>query len=129
MPSSKTAGDSRFDTVLTQLDERLSALQLAVLDGDAMTIEAESNQLRLHLGKAAPELMRATQDGRLPRPLRRKLAEAGARVGAQREALARSLGALDRAIDILVTGGTTPAAVYAAHGGADRAPLGTNAQA
>lgn len=121
--------DQSLETALKALEARLASLQLAVLDGDAIGIESESNALRQQLAAATPTLMNAAHDGRLPRALRRQLAQAGARVTAQREALARALGALDRAIDVLVTHNQAGHGLYVAEGVTERVTLGASATA
>lgn len=127
--SEESQADESLELTLEALEVRLAALQLAMLDGDTIGIESESNALRQQLATAAPSLTKAAEDGRLPRPLRRQLAQASARVAAQREALARALGALDRAIDVLVLHNQGGSGLYAAEGVTERMTVGAKAQA
>jgi hypothetical protein len=50
----------------------------------------------------------AARSGSIPPPLRSRLAQAGRRVAAQRESLARATIALDRAIDTLLPRDQSP---------------------
>ncbi len=56
----------------------------------------------------------AARHGGVPPALRQRLALAGAGVAAHRDALARATAALDRAIDALMPGSSTP--LYGAQG-------------
>lgn len=84
------------------VEQRLLALGQALAAHDTDAIEAEAAALQRALGAAVDHLGRAARAGTVPPPLRQRLALAGARVAAQREALARATAALDRAIDVLM---------------------------
>jgi ABC-type transporter Mla subunit MlaD len=104
---------------LATLEERVRALGEALRDRDAARIESEAAALHRALAGAVDQFGRATRQGPIPAPLRRRLMAAGAQVAAQREALARATASLDRAIDVLLP---APApGVYSAHGTAERA--------
>ncbi len=108
-----------LETPLAAVEDRLAALGGAMFRNDADAIEAEAAALHRALAAAVEHFGRAAREGRVPAPLRQRLAMASGQVAAQRESLARATAALDRAIDVLLPGMTT--AVYAAGGNADRA--------
>ncbi|MFO1228598.1 hypothetical protein [Roseateles sp.] len=101
------------ETCLTQLGEALAAR-------DPAGIERHSVELHHLLTQAVAAFSAAAQAGRLPASLRQRLVQAGGRMAAQREALARGNVSLDRALDVLI-----PAEpVYGASGLAERRPKG-----
>ena len=65
------------------------------------------------------QLRHGARTGRLPAPLRQRLALASAQVVTQREALARASAALDRAIEVLLPS-ATPRGAYSAAGLSER---------
>lgn len=104
---------------MAALEERIAALGEALRERDADRIESEAAALHRALAGAVDQFGRATRQGPIPAPLRRRLMMAGAQVAAQREALARATASLDRAIDVLLP---SPAAsgIYSAAGAAER---------
>jgi ABC-type transporter Mla subunit MlaD len=104
---------------LAALETRIAALGEALRERDAARIETEATALHRALAGAVDQFGRATRQGPIPTPLRRRLMTAGAQVAAQREVLARATASLDRAIDVLL-----PAAGrsgYGANGVSERA--------
>jgi hypothetical protein len=110
---------SGLELPLLALEERLAALGLALQGSDADAVDRAGAELHGALAAAVEHFHRAAREGSVPVALRRRLAEAGARVAAQREALARGTAALDRAIDVLMPRGT-PRMVYSSGGGVER---------
>jgi hypothetical protein len=119
---------------MTDLEEPLRAVEtgLAAL-GDALrrrdsaAIESHAAELHRALAQAVDRFGTAARHGAIPPALRPRLTVAGGQVAAQREALARAMAALDRAIDVLLPReGVT---LYGVHGGAERQTLGGAIQA
>ncbi|MFO1270993.1 MAG: hypothetical protein U1F50_04795 [Rubrivivax sp.] len=108
-----------LETPLAAVEDRLAALGGAMCRNDADAIESEAAALHRALAAAIEHFSRAAREGRVPAPLRQRLALASGQVAAQREALARATASLDRAIDVLLPG--LGGGVYASAGGADRA--------
>jgi len=108
-----------LETPLVAVEDCLAALGGALYRNDSEAIEAEAAALHRALAAAIEHFTRATREGRVPAPLRQRLAMASGQVAAQRESLARATAALDRAIDVLLPG--LGGSVYAAAGTADRA--------
>ena len=108
-----------LDDAVTQVEQRLSALNRALCAHDAVGIELCSTELQRALGGAVDQLARSPRGGPMPLELRRRLALAGGLVAAQRESLARATAALDRAIEVLIP---PPVASfgYAANGRSER---------
>lgn len=100
---------------LAALEDRLSALGLALQQSDADAVDHAGSELQRALASAIEDFRLAARHGAVPAPLRRRLAEAGARVAAQREALARATASLDRAIEVLLPR-SSAAAVYSSGG-------------
>ncbi|MDE2455274.1 MAG: hypothetical protein KGL43_16935 [Burkholderiales bacterium] len=103
---------------LSAVEQRLAALGQALERYDCAAIESEAAALHRALAAAIDHFTRAARQGGVPSALRHRLALAGGQVAAQREALARATAALDRAIDVLLPGLSTP--IYASGGGSDR---------
>lgn len=104
---------------LSALETSLAGLAQALCGSDAEAIDARAAELHRALAQAVDHFAHAARRGGVPIALRRRLALAGGRVAAQREALARATASLDRAIDVLLP--EAPAtAVYGAAGTADR---------
>jgi hypothetical protein len=108
-----------LEVPLLALEERLAALGLALQGSDADAVDRAGAELHGALAVAVEHFHQAAREGGVPVALRRRLAEAGARVAAQREALARATASLDRAIDVLMPRGT-PRMVYSSGGSVER---------
>jgi hypothetical protein len=100
---------------LAALEDGLSALGQALQQSDVEAVDRAGSELQRALAAAVEDFRHAARCGAVPAPLRRRLAEAGARVAAQREALARATASLDRAIDVLLPR-PAAAAVYSSGG-------------
>ncbi len=106
---------------MTDLEEPLRAVEtgLAAL-GDALrrrdsaAIESHAAELHRALAQAVDRFGTAARRGAIPPALRQRLTVAGGQVAAQREALARAMAALDRAIDVLLP--REAASIYSPHG-------------
>jgi hypothetical protein len=79
--------------------------------------------LHRSLAAAVDRFSTAARQGRIPEPLRQRLAQASGQVAAQRESLARATAALDRAIDVLIPREAS-AAGYGPVGRAERSSYG-----
>jgi hypothetical protein len=121
MPSTKAtpARQADLERSLGAVEQHLDALALALGQGDTATMDTTAAELHRALAGAINEFSRAARAGQVPAALRQRLALAGAKVAAQREALARATASLDRAVEVLMPERGANA-VYAAHGGADR---------
>jgi hypothetical protein len=106
---------------LVHVEERLSALGLALHHQDAQEVDRAAAALHGALATAIDQFTRAARQGGVPPVLRRRLALAGGQVAAQREALARATASLDRAIDVLLPR-AEPSGVYGTIGGSERRP-------
>jgi hypothetical protein len=100
--------------VLQRVEQHLDDLQAALGVRDMRCIELHAGELQRALSLALECFRHAARRGATPLALRRRLALAGAKVAAQRDALARATAALDRAIDVLMP--SSDAAVYGAGG-------------
>lgn len=111
-------GAAQLEQPLADVEAHLSALGDALRDRDPAAIASEAAELHRSLAAAIDQFGQVARTGSVPAPLRHRLALAGGKVAAHREALARATASLDRAIDVLL-----PAAagkVYCAAGTADR---------
>ena len=115
----ETAGLA-LDDVFATLEAPIAALGAALRERDAAALEAHAAALHEALAAALPRLA-ATPASAIPAPLRQRLASIGARVGAQREAVARDNAAIERALSVLMPT-ASPAAVYGTRGQSERAP-------
>lgn len=111
-----------LEEALIAVEADSSALGEALRSRDAPAIERQAAALRATLARVFERFADAARQGVVPRDLRRRLAMAGARVAAQRETLARSTAALDRAIDVLLPRDAT--SLYGARGAAERGVIG-----
>ncbi len=104
------------------VEDRLTALGLALHRQDAAAVDREATALHAALAAAVQHFSHAARTGGVPLPLRQRLAMASGQVAAQREALARATAALDRAMDVLLPQTQAPrhTAVYGFDGLADR---------
>lgn len=91
-----------LESMLLQVEGELAALGEALRQHDGLAIEDHAQQLHHALERAVDGFSLAARTGGLPAPLRTRLAQAGRRVAAQRDSLARASMALDRAIDSLL---------------------------
>jgi hypothetical protein len=122
--SAVAAGNDALDQVLSSVELHLAALGDAMLGRDAEAIDRCAVSLHRSLAIAIDCFSDAARRGRIPEPLRQRLAAASGQVAAQRESLARATAALDRAIDVLIPRDLSPAA-YGAAGRRDRPSLGS----
>lgn len=109
------------DTLEQPLQDVESCLNLlgdALHRRDSQAIELHAASLHLALARAIEQFAAAARTGAVPVGLRNRLMQAGGRVAAQRESLARATAALDRAIDVLMPGETT--GLYGASGKSER---------
>lgn len=114
--------DSDLETALAAVEQRLSALGVALCVRDTVGIDTHATELHRALAAAVDQFALAARRGSVPPALRHRLANTTGQVAAQRESLARATAALDRAIDVLMPhdGG----ALYSTFGGADRTARG-----
>ena len=97
-----------LETLLAAVEDRLTALGIALQRQDTDAVEHVAAELHTALAAAVDQFVRAARSGGVPAPLRQRLALAGGQVAARREALARATAALDRAIDVLIPRLTVP---------------------
>jgi hypothetical protein len=102
------------------VEDRLTALGLALHRQDAQAVEREASALHTALATALQHFREAARHGAVPAPLRQRLVLASGQVAAQREALARATAALDRAMDVLLPEAAGRLPLYAADGLAGR---------
>ncbi|MFO1216906.1 MAG: hypothetical protein U1E89_00830 [Burkholderiaceae bacterium] len=126
------AADSTHDAlegVLQRVEHRLSELQQALAARDMPCLELHAGELQRALAAAVERFVRVARQGGVPPSLRQRLAHAGARIAAQRDALARATAAMDRALDVLMPGAQRGAPLYSAQGTAEHRSSGTALQA
>lgn len=134
-PSEPTAAGLAANTANPQLEQPLleveSCLNLlgeALLRRDSVAIEQQAARLHQALALAITSFSEAARNGSVPANLRSRLVQAGGRVAAQRESLARATAALDRAIDVLMPNEGT--GLYSSLGKSERkSALGGSIQA
>lgn len=114
--------DPALEDTLTAVESRLAGLADALRQRDLGAVDEQSAELHRALARAVDHFSRASRSGTIPLALRRRLAQTGGRVAAQRESFARATAALDRAIDVLLP--REAPSVYGANGGAPRGSLG-----
>ncbi len=107
---------------LVAVESCLNLLGEALVRRDAAAIELQANQLHQLLAAALASFSEAARTGQLPAALRQRLMQAGGKVAAQREALARGNASLDRAIEVLIP--AEPTGLYGAGGKPVRRGLG-----
>lgn len=93
---------SDLESALTAVEARLADLTEALKNHDADATEAASTKLHRALALAVDHSTRAARNGGMPPALRRRLAIAGGKVAALREAIARATASLDKSIEILL---------------------------
>ena len=84
--------------LLNELEAALSCVQQALAQRDTAQLEMQASAVQRLLAEA----LGSARQQPLPPPLRQRLAQAGAQLAAQRQALGRATAALDRAIDVLM---------------------------
>ncbi|MCZ2293155.1 MAG: hypothetical protein LC125_14550 [Burkholderiales bacterium] len=114
---------------LAELEGYLGGLAQALCANDARAIEEQAGRLHSALARAVAQFTRAARTGEVPSALRQRLALAGGRVAAQREALARATASLDRAIDVLLPPEPVGSGIYSAAGSSSRAAASGHLQA
>lgn len=118
----------QLEQPLLEVEASLNLLGDALLRRDTPAIEQHAARLHQALAHAIIRFSEAARSGAVPPHLRNRLVQAGGKVAAQRESLARATAALDRAIDVLMPGAA--GGLYSALGKTDRkAPLGGSIQA
>lgn len=120
---------SELEPVLLRVEQRLQDLQGSLAARDMPCLELHAAELHRALGVAVQQFVQAARRGGVPPDLRQRLAQAGAQIAAQRDALARATAAMDRALDVLMPGlGQTPA-LYSAQGAHEPRSSGASMQA
>jgi hypothetical protein len=114
--------DSDLETALAAVEQRLSALGVALCVRDTVGIDLNATELHRALAMAVDQFALAARRGTVPPALRNRLASTSGQVAAQRESLARATAALDRAIDVLIP--REGNSLYSTYGGTDRNPRG-----
>lgn len=117
----------QLEQPLVEVETCLSQLGEALLRRDSQAIEQSAAKLHQALALAINSFSEAARSGAVPAHLRHRLVQAGGRVAAQRESLARATAALDRAIDVLMPAEAN--AVYSALGKTERKSVGGSIQA
>lgn len=112
----------QLEQPLLEVESCLNLLGEALLKRDSAAIEQHAARLHQALAQAIASFSEAARNGDVPPQLRHRLVQAGGRVAAQRESLARATAALDRAIDVLMPG--EPTGLYSAQGKSERSALG-----
>ena len=103
LASSPTSGvGQQLEQPLLEVESCLNLLGEALLRRDTAAIEQHAAGLHHSLAQAITSFSEAARSGAVPPNLRNRLVQAGGRVAAQRESLARATAALDRAIDVLM---------------------------
>lgn len=111
---------SDLEAPLRTLEAQLSAMNAALRRPQDGAVERVAAELHAALVGAVDQFRRAARAGGVPPHLRDRLAMASAEVAAQREALARAMASLDRAIDVLMPRAPSGAQLYSSVGGAER---------
>ena len=118
----------QLELPLLEVESCLNLLGDALLRRDTQAIEQHAARLHQALAQAITSFSEAARNGSVPPQLRSRLVQAGGKVAAQRESLARATAALDRAIDVLMPGEAT--GLYSALGKSERkSTLGGSIQA
>lgn len=122
-PAPHAMGIEMLDEVLQRVECHLDELGEALRERDTDGLDLSAVRLHAALARAIDVFAAAAGQGRVPEPLRRRLADASAKVAAHRESLARATAALDRAIDVLLPQDRT-SVPYGANGRRERLSLG-----
>ncbi len=104
-----------LESVIAEVEQRLSALAEALLERDTRSVDAAASQLQQALAVALDSFGHAARNGGIPPALRQRLVRASGQVAEQRATLARATAALDRALEGLLP---REATVYTARGAA-----------
>jgi hypothetical protein len=120
---------SELEPVLLRVEQRLQDLQGSLAARDMPCLELHAAELQRALGMAVQQFVHAARRGGVPRDLRQRLAQAGAQIAAQRDALARATAAMDRALDVLMPGLDQSPALYSAQGAHEHRSSGASLQA
>jgi hypothetical protein len=102
MTDSTASLTQQLEEPLLEVESCLNLLGEALLRRDTAAIEQHAARLHQALAQAISSFGEAARSGTIPPSLRNRLVQAGGRVAAQRESLARATAALDRAIDVLM---------------------------
>lgn len=122
------AVSQQLELPLLEVESCLNLLGEALLRRDTPAIEQHAARLHHALALAITTFSEAARNGAVPPGLRNRLVQAGGKVAAQRESLARATAALDRAIDVLMPNEST--GLYSALGKSERkSALGGSIQA
>ena len=105
-----------LEALVLAVEQGLLALGNSLRERDVPAIEQQASDLHRALALAVQACVQAARLGRLPDPLRRRLAKASAQLARQRETLSRATAALDRAIDVLMPGAPSGGPLYQANG-------------
>lgn len=97
-----TTVSPQLEQPLLEVESCLNLLGEALVRRDSPAIELHAASLHQALAAAIASFSEAARNGTVPPNLRHRLVQAGGRVAAQRESLARATAALDRAIDVLM---------------------------
>ncbi len=108
----------QLEVPLLEVESCLNLLGDALLRRDTQAIEQYAARLHQALAQAITSFSEAAQGGVVPPQLRSRLVQAGGKVAAQRESLARATASLDRAIDVLMP--SEPTGLYSALGKSER---------
>lgn len=118
-PSPSPTDAAGLEQALRAVELHLSDLGQALGQADASRIDTQAADLQRALAAAVDVFSRAARAGQVPESLRHRLALAGGQVAAQREALARAMASLDRAVEVLLPD-RAPGTLYSSLGGAER---------
>lgn len=118
---------TELEPALQAVEAGLAGLGDALRRRDSAAIESHAAELHRALAQAVDRFGAAARQGTIPPVLRQRLTVAGGQVAAQREALARAMAALDRAIDVLLP--REGPSLYGADGAAERSARGGAIQA
>ena len=117
-PAAGPAANPALEGLLNAVEAELGDLGEALRRRDTGAIEGHAQALHRALERAVDGFSRAARAaGGVPPALRSRLVTAGGQVAAQRESLARATVALDRAMDVLMPGGSPAPYGGASHRG------------
>jgi ABC-type transporter Mla subunit MlaD len=99
----RVAGSApELERSIADVEQLLSALADSLRGSNAQAIVQHADELHRALAVAVHRVAQAARSGGVPGALRRRLARVSAQIAAHRDALARAIEALDRAIDVLL---------------------------
>lgn len=105
-----------LEPLVLAVEQGLLGLGNSLRERDVLAIEQQASALHRALAIAVQACVQAARLGKLPDPLRTRLARASAQLARQRETLWRATAALDRAIDVLMPGALPGGHTYQANG-------------